>query len=502
MAHRIEQPSRGAGGGSPAGGTDRGGDASGAGFVKALSRFDATALVAGSMIGSAIFITPADIMRQTGSPGLTLVVWAITAVVIVFGALSYGELAAMYPKTGGLYIYLREGIAPLFGFLYGWTLFAVIQTGAIAAVGAAFSRFAGVLFPGLTPDTFLGFTMHLPSGPIEVGLSWQRLLAIVSIVVLTWINVRGVRVAALLQTTLTVIKVTLLAALIALGFTIGRNAAAVAANFGSGFWPAGGLTLSMLPVIGAAMVGSIAASDLWYQIGFAAGEIKDPVKDIPLAMLYGTLIVTALYFLANVAYLNILPAAAIAGAAQDRVGTAALQAVFGAPGLYVMAAAIMISCFGCNNALILSGARVYYAMARDGLFFRTAGVLHRTYKTPAVALVAQSTWACVLCLSGTYSQLLDYMVFASLLFYILTVCGLFALRIKRPDAARPVRAVGYPVLPALYLVATALLCVNLLIRKPDYTWPGLIIISLGIPLYYWQRRRAGRSGVVADVATS
>lgn len=474
----------------------------GVGFVKALSRFDATALVAGSMIGSAIFITPADIMREVGSPGLLLLVWAVTAVVIVFGALSYGELAAMFPQTGGLYLYLREGISPLFGFLYGWTLFAVIQTGAIAAVGAAFSRFAGVLFPGLTPDTFLGVTLQLPSGPIEVGLSWQRVLAIVSIVVLTWINIRGVRTAALLQTTLTVIKVTLLGALILLGFTIGRNAAAVASNFGPAFWPAGGLHWSLLPVLGAAMVGSIAASDLWYQIGFSAGEIKQPERDIPLAMLYGTLIVTTLYFLANVAYLNILPAAAIAHAPQDRVGTVALEAVFGNPGLYAMAAAIMISCFGCNNALILSGARVYYAMARDGLFFRAGGVLHRTYRTPSVALTAQGIWACILCLSGTYSQLLEYMVFASLLFYVLTVCALFALRLRRPAARRPVRAAGYPVLPALYLVVTTLLCVNLLLRKPDYTWPGLGIIALGIPIYWLQRSRSRQQpgAAVADAA--
>jgi basic amino acid/polyamine antiporter, APA family len=467
--------------------TDR--DHGGTGFVKALTPLDATALVAGSMIGSAIFITPADIMRQVGSPGLLLLVWAITAIVIVLGALSYGELSAMFPKTGGLYIYLREGISPMFGFLYGWALFAVIQTGAIAAVGAAFSRFAAVLVPALTPDVFLGMTVHLPSGPIEVGLSWQRVLAIASIILLTWINVRGVRTAALLQTTLTVIKVTLLAALIALGFTIGRNADVVAANFGAGFWPTTGLTWSLLPVLGAAMVGSIAASDLWYQIGFSAGEIKNPVRDIPRAMLFGTLIVTMLYLLANIAYLSILPATAIAHALQDRVGTAALQAVFGAPGLYVMAAAIMISCFGCNNAIILSGARVYYAMARDGLFLRAAGTLHPKYKTPSVALIAQGVWASVLCLSGTYSQLLDYMVFASLLFYVLTVCGLFALRIRRPAAARPVRAIGYPVLPAIYLMATTLICVNLLARKPEYTWPGLGIIALGIPLYLWQRSR-------------
>jgi len=460
----------------------------GAGFVKALSRFDATALVAGSMIGSAIFITPADILRQVGAPGLMLLVWAVTALVVVLGALAYGELSAMFPHTGGLYVYLREGLSPLLGFLYGWALFAVIQTGAIAAVGAAFSRFVGVLIPGLTPDVFFGTTVHLPSGPIEIGFSRQRVLAIASIVLLTWINIRGVRTAALLQTVLTVIKTSSLALLILIGFTVGRHADAVAANFGAAFWPAGGVSLGMIPVLGAAMVGSIAAADLWYQIGFSAGEMKNPVRDIPQAMLYGTLIVAALYFFANVAYLNILPAAQIAGAAQDRVGTAALQAVFGPAGLYIMAAAIAISCFGCNNALILSGARVYYAMAQDRLFFSPAAVLHPKYRTPSVALISQSVWACLLCLSGTYSQLLEYMVFASLLFYVLTACALFALRLRQPNFVRPIRAIGYPWLPGFFLIFTAALSVNLLIQKPQYTWPGLIIIALGIPMFIFRPR--------------
>jgi APA family basic amino acid/polyamine antiporter len=250
-------------------------------------------------------------------------------------------------------------------------------------------------------------------------------------------------------------------------------------------------------MLGAAMVGSIAAADLWYQIGFSAGEVKNPVRDIPQAMLFGTLIVTALYFLANVAYLSILPAADIAGAAQDRVGTAALQTVFGTAGLYVMAGAIAISCFGCNNALILSGARVYYAMARDGLFFPSAAILHPRYRTPTVALVTQAAWACVLCLSGTYSQLLEYMVFASLLFYVLTACALFALRLRRPTLSRPVRAIGYPWVPALFLLLTAALSLNLLVQKPQYTWPGLIIIALGIPMFHL---RSGRLSARPDAA--
>jgi len=473
-------------------------------FVKAFSRFDAVMFVAGSMIGSAIFIVPADIIRQVGSPGLLLLVWAITGVVIVFGALSYGELSAMYPQTGGLYIYLREGLSPLFGYLYGWALFCVIQSGAIAAVAAAFSRFAGVLFPALTPDVFAGVTVHLPSGPIDVGFSRQRVLAILSIIVLTWVNIRGVKQATLLQTGLTILKTTALCGLIVIGLTIGRQPAATAANFGAAFWPAGGFHWSTLPVIGAAMVGSIAAADLWYQIGYAGGEMKNAQRDIPVAMVRGALLVTILYFLANIAYLCILPADAIAGAPQDRVGSTALQAVFGAPGLYIMAAAVALSCFGCNAALILSAPRVYYAMARDGLFFGAAGRLHPRYKTPAGALIAQGVWCSILCLSGTYSQLLEYMVFASLLFYLLTVFCLFSLRSRRPDAARPVKAVGYPLLPALYMVVTALLCIDLLVKKPQYTWPGLIIVALGIPVYYLWRvfTPPGNTGPLAETSVS
>jgi basic amino acid/polyamine antiporter, APA family len=459
-------------------------------FVKAISRLDATALVVGSMIGSGIFIVSADILRQAGSPGLLLVVWTVAGLVTLMGALTYGELAGMYPKAGGQYIYLREGISPLFGYLYGWTLFAVIQTGTIAAVAVAFARFTAVFFPSLSPDVFLGFKAELPSGPIEVGLSPQRLLAIASIVVLTWINVRGVRTAAFIQTSLTAIKTLALAALILLGIFIGRNADAIAANFGENFWASGGLTFAVLPVIGAAMVGALFSMDAWNNVGFASGELKNPRKDLPFAMAVGVLLVTVLYLMANVAYLNVLPASEIANAPQDRVATAAMQAMFGQTGLYIMAAAIMISTFGCNNGLILAGARVYYAMARDNLFFRKAGDLHVEHKTPAFGLILQAIWASVLCLSGTYGQLLDYVIFAAVLFYLLTAVGLFALRAKRPDIERPVRAPLFPVLPALYVLLTALICVNLLIAKPQYTWPGLIIVALGVPVYYAWRRYA------------
>src|SRR6266850_2612645 len=463
-------------------------------FVRALTRLDATALVVGSMIGSGIFIVSAEILREVHSPGLLRVVWGLSGVVTLMGALTYGELAAMFPSAGGQYVYLREGISPLFGYLYGWTLFVVIQTGTIAAVAVAFAKFTGVLFPGLSADVFRGWgtTVHLPPpiGDILVGVSPQRIFAILSIVLLTWINVRGVRTAAFIQTSLTVIKTAALAGLIVLGITIGRNAEAIASNFGAAFWPAGGLTLAIVPVIGAAMVGSLFSMDAWNNVGFASGELKQPEKDLPFAMATGVLTVTTLYVLANVAYLHVLPADAIAHAPQDRVGTAALEAMYGTPGLYIMAVAIMISTFGCNNGLILSGARVYYAMAVDNLFFKSAAVLHPQYKTPAVALVVQAVWTCVLCLSGTYSQLLNFVIFAAVAFYLVTAIGLFALRRKRPDIPRPVRTPGYPWLPALYVVLTGLIAIDLLVQKATqtYSFLGLGLVLLGVPVYYgWKR---------------
>jgi APA family basic amino acid/polyamine antiporter len=459
-------------------------------FDRAIRRVDAMALVVGTMIGSGIFIVSADILRQIASPGLLVLVWALAGLMSVAGALTYGELAGMYPRAGGQYVYLREGIAPLFGYLYGWTLFAVIQTGTIAAVAVAFARFTAVFVPSLSAETFLGVTVPLPSSAIEVGLSSQRLLAIASIVILTWINLRGVRTAALIQTSLTAIKAAALAALIVLGLTIGRSAEAIAANFGSAFWPAEGLTPAVWLLVGAAMVGALFSMDAWNNVGFAGSELKDPKRDLPFAMGAGVLTVVALYLLANLAYLTVLPWQAIAAAPQDRVGTAVLQAVLGDTGLYAMAAAIMISTFGCNNGLILSGARVYYAMARDGLFFRRAGELHPTHRTPAFGLKVQAVWACVLCLSGTYSQLLDYVIFAAVLFFLLTVIGLFALRVRRPDIERPVKAPLYPWLPALYATLTLAFCINLLIQKPQYSWPGLIIVALGVPIYFAWRRLA------------
>jgi len=459
-------------------------------FVRAITRLDATALVVGSMIGSGIFIVSADILRQTHSPGLLLTTWIVSGIVTLLGALSYGELAAMYPKAGGNYVYLREAISPLLGYLYGWTLFVVIQTGTIAAVAVAFARFTSVLWPGLSPEVFhgLGTTLHIPKpiGDIQVGVSPQRIFAIASIILLTVINVRGVKTASFIQTTLTAIKTAALAGLILLGVTIGRNAEAIAANFGANFWAGGALTLGVLPVVGAAMVGSLFSMDAWNNVGFAGSELKNPEKDLPFAMGAGVITVTTLYVLANVAYLLVLPNSAIANAPQDRVGTAALQAMLGTPGLYIMAIAIMISTFGCNNGLILSGARVYYAMACDNLFFRSAATLHPQYKTPALALIAQAIWTCVLCLSGTYGQLLNFVIFAAVVFYTVTAIGIFQLRRKRPELPRPVKAPGYPVLPAIYVVATGLIAIDLLVQGTTrtYAFLGLGLVLLGVPVYF------------------
>ena len=468
-------------------------------FRQAITRLDATALVAGTMIGSGIFIVSADILRQVHTPGVLLLVWALSGVITLMGALSYGELAAMFPRAGGQYVYLREGVSPLFGYLYGWTLFTVIQTGTIAAVAVAFAKFTAIFWPGLSPDVWFGFTVNLGSGPIAVGVSPQRLLAIASVIALTWINIRGVRAGAVIQTVLTGVKALSLAALVVLGILVGRNAAAIAANFGGHFWPAEGLTLALLPIIGSAMVGSLFSMDSWNNVGFAGSELKNPKKDLPISMALGTLTVTVLYLLANVAYLVVLPSDQIAHAPQDRVGTAALQAMFGAPGLYLMAAAIMISTFGCNNGLILSGARVFYAMAKDKLFFARAGALDAKYRTPKFALVLQAIWTSVLCLSGTYGDLLTYVIAAQLLFYTFTALGLFLLRKNRPDAERPVRAPGYPWIPGLYLLSTLVLCVDLLFTQTKYAGIGLIIVALGVPVYVLTKG-SGAGGQVSGAA--
>src|SRR5688500_6333138 len=475
-------------------------------FVRAISLTDAVMLVAGSMIGSGIFIVSADIARTVGSPFWLLMVWLLTGVITLLGALAYGELAAMYPKAGGQYVFLRESMGPLMGFLYGWTLFIVIQTGTIAAVAVAFSRFLGVLWPAITPERygwFPQFEAATPGGTIEFGLSPQRVIALISVWVLTWVNLRGVREGKMLQTTLTFVKVGALLLLVILGLTVGRNATAVAANFGPGeFIGDASITSVFVIAFGAALLGSLFSSDAWNNVTFAAAEVHNPRRNLPLAMLLGTGLVTLLYIAANLSYLNVLPLRGTAdGAAvldrgiqfatQDRVGTAVAEMIFGPAGATIMAIAILISTFGCNNGLILAGARVYYAMARDQLFFRRAGTLNRN-QVPAAGLVMQAVWISVLCLTGTYGQLLDYVIFAALIFYVLTTIGLFILRRTRPDAERPYRAVGYPVLPALYILLASAVAVILLIadKTRAQALSGLVVVFLGVPVYFLWRRSA------------
>ncbi|MDO8501016.1 MAG: amino acid permease [Gemmatimonadaceae bacterium] len=478
--------------------------ASASGFVKALTLTDATMLVAGSMIGSGIFIVSADISRTVGSPLWLMLAWLAAGVITMLGALAYGELAAMYPRAGGQYVFLRESMGPLMGFLYGWTLFIVIQTGTIAAVAVAFGRFLGVLWPAITPDRFgwfPQFDVTTPGGLIEVGLTPQRLVALITVWILTWINLRGVREGKLVQTTLTIVKTGALAGLILLGLTIGRNSDAIAANFGPGRFVGNvDITSAFLVAFGASLVGSLFSSDAWNNVTFAAAEVKNPQRNLPLALLLGTGLVSVLYLAANIAYLNVLPlegtkdAATVIGrgiqfATQDRVGSAAAEMIFGAIGGTIMASAILISTFGCNNGLILSGARVYYAMARDKLFFRRAGELNRNH-VPATALIVQAVWTSLLCLTGTYGQLLDYVIFAALIFYALTTIGLFILRSKRPDAERPYRAIGYPVLPALYIVLASTIAVVLLIsdKTRAQAISGLVLVAIGIPVFYLWRK--------------
>jgi APA family basic amino acid/polyamine antiporter len=480
-------------------------------FVKAMTLTDATMLVAGSMIGSGIFIVSASMSRTLGSPFWLLLAWIVTGVITLLGALSYGELAAMFPRAGGQYVFLRESMGPLMGFLYGWTLFVVIQTGTIAAVAVAFGRFLGVLWPAISPNRYAWFPSadvcaswlgcSDAANAIQLGLTPQRLIALLSIAVLTWINLRGVREGKLVQTTLTVVKTGALALLIVIGITVGRNATAMASNFSAGhFVGSVDVTATFVVVFGAALVGSLFSSDAWNNVTFAAAEVQNPKRNLPLALVLGTGLVTLLYVLANVAYLSVLPmfgdphgttaiARGIANATQDRVATAALEVVFGSAGATIMAFAILISTFGCNNGLILAGARVYYAMARDGLFFRRVGTLNER-RVPAAGLIVQSIWTAFLCLTGSYGQLLNYVIFAALVFYALTTIGLFILRAKRPDADRPYRAFGYPVLPAVYIALTTLVMLLILLSPSTRqdAFLGLVLVLIGIPVFFLWRR--------------
>jgi basic amino acid/polyamine antiporter, APA family len=489
-------------------------------------------LVMGSMIGSGIFIVSAEIAREVDSPALLIGAWVVAGFMTIVAALSYGELAAMMPRAGGQYVYLREALGPLWGFLYGWTLFLVIQTGTIAAVGVAFGKFLGVFFPSVSSSHWILHFWKVPPirlgpmvlGNMDVGLNTQNLVAIMLVIFLSVVNIFGVRLGAAIQNVFTFAKVSALLGLAVFGLAIGRNAQALAANFNGHFWRNAALSaqhgvqvgvggpivmVGTLTILAVAQVGSLFSADAWNNVTFTAGEVKNPRRDLPLALALGTGVVIALYIACNFVYLSALPldgtpsAVTILGrgikyASEDRVGTAVVTQMFGAVGGLLMAAAILISSFGCNNGLILSGARVYYAMAKDGLFFRKVAKLHPSYKTPAVSLMVQMVWTCVLCISGSYGQLLDYITFAILVFYILTIAGLFVLRRTRPDAERPYRAVGYPVLPAIYIVMALFIDVVLLRYKPQYTWPGLIVVLIGIPVYYAWSRSSRRVGTGAS----
>jgi len=449
--------------------------------VKGLGPMDATTLVVGSMIGSGIFIVAADIGRQVNSPGLLLMTWIATAVLTLIAAISYGELAAMMPHAGGQYVYLRESFGPLAGFLYGWTLFLVIQTGTIAAVAVAFAKFLGVFVPSISARNYVIGSGHM-------GVTTQQTVAILVIAALSAINARGIRTGALVQNIFTFAKTAALLGLIMLGVTIGGNPQAVTANF-TDFWRNAHWDFHTIRILGVAMVGSLFSADAWNNVTFTGAEVRNPRRNLPLALGLGVAIVSALYIAANFVYLYVLPLAAIQNAPEDRVATAAAAVMLGPVAVQLMAAAIMISAFGCANGLILAGARVYFAMARDGLFFRKVATLHPRTHAPIFSLGIQGLWAMLLCLSGSYNDLLDYVIFAVLLFYILTIAGIFRLRRTRPDAERPYRALGYPVLPAFYMAAAGLIETLLLLYKPNYTWPGLIIVLLGVPVYFLWRKK-------------
>jgi APA family basic amino acid/polyamine antiporter len=462
-------------------------------FKPTLGLLDGTMIVAGSMIGSGIFIVSADITRNVGSAGWLVFVWLITGFMTLSAAVSYGELSGMYPKAGGQYVYLKEAYNPLTGFLYGWSFFAVIQTGTIAAVGVAFSKFAGYFFP---PLELKDENVVLLLGSWKIY--WAQLVSIVLIMFLTWVNTRGIDGGKWIQRIFTFTKLFSLFGLIVLGLILAANSEVWKHNWADA-WTMRRLTasadggsitggspilgLGVVGAIAAAMTGSIFSSDAWNNVTFIAGEMKNPKRNIGLSLFLGTLIITVIYVSANLMYLSVMPLDKIATAPQDRVAVAAAKDIFGYGGTYVIAVMIMISTFGCNNGLILAGARVYYTMAQDGLFFREAGKLNKN-SVPGWALWAQCVVAGILCLSGKYGDLLDMIAFVAVAFYALTVLGIFILRRKQPGLERPYKAFGYPVLPVVYIVLAVVFCVALIIQKPTYATWGLIIVLAGIPLYY------------------
>ncbi|HEY6245761.1 MAG TPA: amino acid permease [Pyrinomonadaceae bacterium] len=480
------------------------------GFIRGLGLLDSTMIVAGSMIGSGIFIVSGGISKQVGAPGWLLVVWIVTGLLTLMGALCYGELAAMMPKAGGQYVYLREAFSPLWGFLYGWTLFLVIQTGTIAAVAVGFARYLGVLVPSIGEERYIIHPIPITTN-YALSLSTAQLIGLFLIALLTFMNTRGLKLGKLVQNTFTITKIAALAGLILLGLFLGWRSQVVSANFGN-LWAVrgnlddfgGGLTAAagfgLFVGICVAQTGSLFSADAWNNITFTAGEVKEPKRNIPLSLAFGTGIVIALYLLANVAYLVTLPFEKIQGA--DRVATDTMNAIFSGKGALIMAVGIMISTFGCNNGLILAGARAYYAMARDGLFFKAVGKLNDKH-VPLWGLIVQGIWAAVLILPRTikhdaagnvtgygnlYGNLLDYVISAALIFYILTIAGIFRLRQTRPNAERPYKAFGYPIIPILYIVGAAIILIVLFVYQTATTWPGLIIVLTGIPVYFVWRK--------------
>ncbi len=467
---------------------------------KRVNLFDGISMVAGAMIGSGIFITSADIARTVGSPGWLMVVWLITGIITVIGAISYGELASMMPDVGGQYVYLREAYHPLIGFLFGWTTFLVIQCGSIAAVAVAFAKFSGVLFPWISEKNIL-----LEAGFLKI--SSTMLVAILSIAFLTWLNTRGIVTGKTVVNIFTSTKILALAGFILVVFFSMRGIESWEINKAV-FWDASKIGadnqatpiagFALVTAIATALVGSLFSSDAWYNVTYISGEVINPKRTVPLSLILGTLIVSVIYLFTNWVYIRVLPisgtpdgidvaARGIQFATDDRVATSAMSIVFGDYAAIIMAVFVMISTFGCNHGLILAGPRVYYAMAKDGLFFERVARINKN-GVPGFAIIIQGVWAILLCLSGTYSDLLDYVIFAVLLFFALTIFALFLLRIKKPDIPRPYKAWGYPLIPALYILTTTFIMVILLIYKPGYTFPGLIIVLLGIPVYYLWRR--------------
>ena len=466
---------------------------------KRVNLFDGISIVAGAMIGSGIFIVSADIARNVGSPGWLLVVWLITGIMTLIGALSYGELASMMPHAGGQYVYLKEAYHPLIGFLFGWTTFLVIQCGTIAAVAVAFAKFSGVLFPWISEKNIL---FHL--GPLKVNST--MVIAIAMIAFLTWLNTKGIVTGKTVQNIFTSTKVIALFGFILIGFLATKNINSLDINKEI-FWHASKVVpgnqplplvgLALIAAIGSALVGSLFSSDAWYSVTYLSGEVINPKRNVPLSLFFGTLLVSVLYLLTNYIYIKVLPLAGspdgtdalsrgIQYATDDRVATSAMSVIFGDSAAIIMAIFIMISTFGCNHGLIMAGPRVYYAMAKDGLFFRKVGEINKN-GVPGFAIVVQGIWAVFLCLSGTYGNLLDYVIFAVLIFFTLTILAIFILRVKRPDIPRPYKAFGYPLIPLIYILTTISIMVILLIYKPDYTFPGLGIVLLGIPVFYLWR---------------